>query len=338
MAFTLITQGKIVQPSTAVGQYVNLPSSADYFKVYNLTQAAAAAPTAGVLFEWFNGVTPQGGALETYKSGSKALLQQTVTTGGFTYYTKYPEPEAAVTITGITAANPAVVTATNTYSNGDRVVIYGTTGMLQISGMIFTVSSVSGSGFTLTGLDASGFATPATAGYARRIAPFDRVEPEYLYITKITQASQAVVTVSQKHNYVIGQKITFQIPGSFGMVQLNNNNQPQNLPYVITAVTDYTMTINVDSTSFTPFAFPTSAQSPTAQLFATLAPSGQSTQSTLFTVPPVTTGYNFTYAPFHNGLFVPTMYLPIGADSPGGSANDVLVWQAYKMETGTIGV
>ena len=90
------------------------------------------------------------------------------------------------------------------------------------------------------------------------------VEPRFLYVTGITQATQGVVTVSEKHQYVVGQKVEFTIPGSFGMVQLNNYYLPQNKPPVITAVTDYTMTINVNTTNFTAFAFPTSASSPTA--------------------------------------------------------------------------
>jgi hypothetical protein len=108
---------------------------------------------------------------------------------------------------------------------------------------------------------------------------------------------------------------------------------PGNKPPVIVAVGTYTITINVDSTNFTTFAFPASSASPTAQLFATLAPAGQSTQYNSITG--VQTGYNFTYAPFHSGNFIPFMYLPAGAASPGGQANDVIVWQAYKMETGT---
>lgn len=330
MAFTIVTQGSILQPSTAVTQNVNLPSSADYFKVYNLTQAAAASPTAGILFEWFKGITPQSGALQTYKSGSSALLQDTITTGGFVYQQTYPSPEAALTGTTITNATPAVATVTNTYSNGDRVVIYNSVGALMYSGMTFTVSSASGSGFTLLGLNTPGSA--ATAFQVRRIAPAGRVEPRFFYITGITQATQAVVTLSEAHDYVVGMKVEFTIPGSFGMTQLNNFNQSQSLPAVITAVSTYTITVNVNTSAYTAFAFPASSGSPTTQLFATVAPAGASTQVTGNPPNQVQTGYNFLNQPFRTGLFVPYMVLPIGANSPGGQANDQLVWQAFKME------
>jgi hypothetical protein len=341
MAFTIVTQGTFTQPSTAVNQTIPLPSGADYFVTTNLTQMATTAnPGVVVRAEWYGGgLTANNDGLRWKKTNSTSAINidnfsTSTASNGFTYVNVQPQPEAAVTGTAITNANPAVVTMTNTYSDGDVVQLYGTTGMLQISGMAFTISSVSGSGFTLLGLDASGFSAPATAVVARRIGKMMPVEPRFLYITKISQASQGVVTVSEKHNYVVGQKIEFSIPGSFGMVQLNNYYLPQNAPPVITAVTDYTFTINVNTTNFTAFAFPASTSSPTAQLFATVASAGQSTQYNPITG--VQTGYNFQYVPFHSGNFIPFMYLPAGAQSPGGAANDIIVWQAYKMETGTI--
>lgn len=341
MPFTIVSQGTFTQPATAVNQTIPLPSGADYFVSTNLTQMALA-PNPGVCVrgEWYGGgLTAINDGLRWKKTNSSNAINidnfSTATaSNGYTYVNAPPQPEAAVTGTAITAANPAVVTMTNTYSEGDVVQLYGTTGMLQIAGMAFTISSVSGSGFTLLGLDASGFAAPATAVIARRIGKLMPVEPRFLYVTGITQATQGVITVSEKHQYVVGQKIELVIPGSFGMVQLNNYYLPQNLPPVITAVTDYTMTINVNTTNFTAFAFPASTSSPTAQLFATLSSAGQSTQFNPITN--VQTGYNFQYVPFHSGNFIPYMYLPAGAQSPGGAAGDIIVWQAYKMETGTI--
>ncbi len=240
-----------------------------------------------------------------------------------------------MTGTTITQANGAVATVTNTYSEGDTVVIYNSVGMEQISGMTFTISSVSGSGFTLLGLDSSGFASPATAFFVRRVNQFTPVEPSFLYVTKVSQAVQAQVTVSQANSVYLGQKLEFQVPASFGMVQLTNFYQRQSLPAVVTAIVDpYNFIVNINTTNYSPFAFPTSASSPTAQLFATIAPAGQSTQFNPITN--VTTGYNFTNIPFHSGVFIPYMYVPSGQYSPGGQANDVIIWQAYKMEIGTI--
>lgn len=339
MPFTIVTQGTFTQPATAVNQVINLPSGADYFKTVNLTQMATTQATGRcVAGEWYGGgLFANNDGLRWKKANSTSAISidnfsTSTASNGFTYVTKFPDPEAAVTITAITAANPAVVTATNTYSEGDTVVIYGTTGMLQISGMAFTITSVSSSAFTLLGLDASGFASAATAGFARRVPALMPVEPEFMYITKISQAAAGVVTLSKAHNYVVGQKVVFQIPGSFGMTQLNSFTQ--RVPAIITAVGTYTITINVNTTNFTAFAFPTSASSPTSQLFATLSSAGQA--ATFNPITNVQTGYNFLFVPFHSGLFVPQMIIAAGAQSPGGSAADVIAYQAFKMETGTI--
>ncbi len=54
------------------------------------------------------------------------------------------------TITGATNATPIVVSATNTFNNGDVIYVSGVTGNTAANG-IWTLSSVSGSGYTLTG-------------------------------------------------------------------------------------------------------------------------------------------------------------------------------------------
>jgi hypothetical protein len=340
MPFTIVTQGTFTQPATAVNQIIPLPSSIDYFVTTNYTQMGNASnPGVCVRGEWYGGgITAVNDGLRwTNTASSNALnidkFSTSTASAGFTYVNKFPAPQAALTGTTITNASPAVASVTNTYSNGDTVIIYNAVGMQQISGMTFTISSVSGSAFTLLGLNSPGSA--ATSFKVRRVSNYTPVEPSFLYVTAVTQAAQAQVTVSQANSVYLGQKLEFTIPASYGMVQLNNYYLSQNLPVVVTAIVDaYNFLINVNTTGFTAFALPASSGSPTTQLFATCAPAGQSTQYNPITG--VQTGYNFTNIPFHTGQFIPYMYVPAGALSPGGSANDVIVWEAYKMETGTI--
>jgi len=346
MPFTIVNQGSFV--STGASVFLNMPSGVNYFKTINLTQAATTETTGvGVIYEWFgnsslmvpSAVTAANSALIWTKTNSSNALNLTSTsTNGFNYFTAYPAPSAPVTITAITNANPAVVSAVNTFSNGDLVTIYGTTGMLQISGETFAISNVSGTAFTLSGLNASGFATPATAGFAVKVAAAGAVEPRFLYITAISQASSAVVTTSINHQYVVGQKVYFSVPISFGMLQMNG------MTGTITSVGSTNspgtglfnqFTVNINSSAFTAFAYPTSASSPTSALFATVSPAGQSTQNLVNVNPNVQTGYNFTYVPFRSGFFTPSMQLLAGTTAPFGPAgqnNDVILWQAYKME------
>jgi hypothetical protein len=339
MAFTIITGGSFT--STGAGVKINLPSSADYFHTWNMTQMPLA-PATGVVVqaEWFGkkfglGASAVNDGIRWKKTNStNAINIDTFSTAtasnGFTYIESAPvvEAQAANAITAITAASPAVVSQTNTYSNDDIIQFYGTTGMLQISGMNFQISSVSGSTYTLIGLRAAGFAAAATAGFTRRISKFAAVDPQFLYVTEITQATQAVVrtSVDPTNYYVVGMKVHFSVPASFGMTQINQ------LTGTITAMSaaNYTMTVDIDTTAFTAFAFPTSASSPTAQLFATIAPAGAKTAKDPITL--VETGYNFQVHPFHSGNFVPYMFLAGGAQSPAGANLDQINWMAYKLE------
>lgn len=348
MAFTQINGGSFT--STGVGVKINLPSSADYFKTWNVTQYAAASPTVVVGGEWFgakfgSGASAANSGLRWKKSGSSAILIDSFSTStasnGFTYVTSAPvvEAQAANAITAITAANPAVVSQTNTYSNGDILRVYGTTGMLQIAGMDFQISSVSGSGYTLLGLPATasnGFATAGTAGYTRRISSLAAVEPEFLYVTNISQATQAVVSTSvdPSSHYVVGMKMRFSVPSSFGMIQMDGLTGTIVAVNAVSATSNigaYNLTVDIDSSAFTAFAFPASTSSPTAALFATVAPAGASTKQDQNTG--VYTGYNFQYQPFRTGQFVPYMFLAGGASSPAGANADVINWAAYKFET-----
>lgn len=338
MPFTIITGDTFT--STGAGVKVNLPSSADYMRVVNVTQLPLAPATPVVVIsEWFGpkfgaGATAANDGVRWKKSANTSVMNldtfaTATASNGFTYVTTSPyvEAQAANAITAITAASPAVVSQTNTYSDGDYVRIYNTTGMKQIGGMVFQISSTSGSGYTLTGLRAAGFAFAATAGNTRRVSKL-AVDPEYLYVTEITKATQAVVRTSVDPTafYVVGMKLHFSVPSSFGMVEMNN------LTGTIVAVssTNYTMTVDIDSSAFTTFAFPTSASSPTAALFATVSPAGAATKFDPLTL--VQTGYDFQKQPFHTAQFTPYMYLAGGAQSPAGAASDVINWMAYKLE------
>ncbi len=74
-------------------------------------------------------------------------------------------PGASITITAISKATAAVVTATNTLVVGD-VVIFGTvTNMPEILGLLGVVTVASGSSFTVA-IDSSGFAAAGTSGAA----------------------------------------------------------------------------------------------------------------------------------------------------------------------------
>jgi hypothetical protein len=93
-------------------------------------------------------------------------------------YVRFHRNHAQVTqtsqnITGITAANPGVVTysGTDTYANGDRVVITGVAGMVQVNNREFTVANVNAGAntFELSGVNTSGYSAYTSGGTVAEI-------------------------------------------------------------------------------------------------------------------------------------------------------------------------
>lgn len=324
MSLTLLDQGIFTSDGTS--KKINLPGDCDYFTTRNMTQLATTQSTGrGVKFEWYPNLSDDNGIKYGKEDSDDILNLDLVTSGGFTFRRTRPLPEAAVTGTAITAADPAVVTATaHGYSVGDRVRLYNTTGMLQIAGMDFTVTAVpTANSFTLGYLDASGFAAAATALTARRIPDLAEVEPSAHYITEITQAASAVVTFSVTHGYKVGDLLYFRIPASMGMVELDRQVGK------VTAIntTTNTVTVDIDTQAYTAFAFPASGADD--RRFALAGPAGKrGLYDDIFS----STKSLLDLNPFHTGQFRPYMLLAAGAQSPAGSANDVIVWQAWKAE------
>lgn len=80
--------------------------------------------------------------------------------------------------------------------------------------------------------------------------------PNLQYITNITQAQQAVVTFQDNTNFTLGEWISFRIPPTNGMIQLNNQKAR------IVAITPNTATIDIDTLEFYPFIFASDPQVP----------------------------------------------------------------------------
>lgn len=81
--------------------------------------------------------------------------------------------ETAQAITGITKANPAVVTysGSDTYANGERVLITGVVGMVEVNNREFTVANVNAGAntFELSGVNSTGFTTYTSGGTVAEI-------------------------------------------------------------------------------------------------------------------------------------------------------------------------
>lgn len=77
--------------------------------------------------------------------------------------------EADLAITNITQANPGVVSAVNTYSNGDEVFIEDVVGMIEVNLKRFIVANRTAGTFELQGTDTTGFTAYVSGGTVKRI-------------------------------------------------------------------------------------------------------------------------------------------------------------------------
>jgi len=265
----LIAQGTFT--STGAAQTIELPKQPHYFVITNRS-TWGTAPTAVVRSEWYDGFG-DGQAITTTEGGASALTATAIAAGGagFTYVDLSDQEPGALVATGtaITNANPAVVSDANNPAVGDIVRVFNTTGMLQIGGMDFTVTAITaGVDYTLGYLDASGFAAAAT-NVDYRVIPQKYYSPYRRYITGITAANPAVLTVSVAHNYLVGDRIRVYCPAAFGMTEING------VEGTITAVTASTITTDINSAAFTAFAFPTSAVAAAGVSFPHVVPVGE---------------------------------------------------------------
>jgi hypothetical protein len=98
-----------------------------------------------------------------------AAIASISTSNGFTPYGASNFATNQYTITGISAAAQAVVTATNTASVGDYVYITGVVGMTEINDAHYKVVAATSSTFTID-VDSSGFTAYSSGGIAKNVS------------------------------------------------------------------------------------------------------------------------------------------------------------------------
>lgn len=325
---TVMQQGSFT--STGVAVTLQIRSGIDWMRVYNTTQMAAAQTTAvGVEYYWQGGF-PQGAAIEYKKAGSAVAGANLITyntTGGFTYVNSSLPISGQVnaTVTAVSNATIPVVSnsGTNGLSAGSIVRMINVAGAAQLGGMDFTVgyNTLTAGTFSLDYMSEIVAGTTGSWMYVQYDALY---YPRRRFITAITQATQAVVTLSVTHGYQVGQLVRMVVPSAFGMSQMNG------LQATIVAIntntsSGNTITLNVNSSAFSPFVFPLTAAVPFT--FAQVVPMGEDTADALsqgvdiLTDATVNTGYV-------------GMILAAGANSPAGSNADVIYWQAGTVFNG----
>lgn len=319
---TIIQQGRF----TADGNVVNLSirSEVDWMMVYNVTQAAASQTTAlGVKYYWQRGF-PAGAKWTTLKSNAAnaANLDAYSTSSGFTLLDTSVVIDGSLvsTITDISNAAIPVVTnsGTNGLSAGQTVRLINVAGAQQLGGMDFTVgrNTLSATTFSLDYMAQIVAATTITGSW-RVVSTNPLFYPARRFITAITKASQAVVTVSVTHSYKVGQAVRLIVPAIYDMTEMNG--LLGNVVAITQNATNNSITLDIDSSAFTTFAFPITTEVPFT--FAEVVPVGEDTALALQESVDI-----LTDATYNSGVV--GMQLAGGAGNPGGAASDVMYWVA----------
>lgn len=300
--------------SDGASEALVLPWIPTKFIVNNITQYGSAAAATPVMRAEKSFSQPDNSVLTYLKTnGAATLAIPTMNlTGGVSI--EIQTPGALQTGTAITNADPAIVTVNaHGYKVGDVVRLTQTTGMLQIAGTEYTIQAVGGANVFQIGLDASGYAAPATAVTVQRI-PFPVYFPRVMIPGAITQATQAVIDIPffgsiTGEIFSVGQTLKLVVPPEFGMIEADG----QTVEVVATSTANQTITVDLDTTSFTAFAYPTSAIAAAGINFPQIVPIGAVGAPTEF-------GTTF------NENFV---FVTLGTNAIGG-ANDIMEWEAQR--------
>lgn len=324
---TILSQGFFTQPATAVNQIVAVPSGVDWIRTVNYTQIGTPADGIGIRFYWQYGM-PQGYAIQDlYNAAANAINVTSITTGGFSLYDPSLSPvgPAVATTASTNAVKPVISTgSTAGLIAGTSIVrLYGMTAVPDISGIDFVIDDVTtNTSFRIQNALATAPGAAGGAGFYSIIAYDPLFYPRHRYIASITQATNANVLTTVPHGYVNGQVVRFTIPNVSGMVQLNG------LAATVTVVDANNFTININTTTFTAFTFPTAAQAPCS--IPMVVPVGENTGAALTLYSPVPN--ILSDATLNTGYY--GIILPSGANSPGGQAADVVYWVAGKADFG----
>lgn len=313
---TIIQQGTFVADGT--NKVLNIRSDVDWMEVDNYTQLATQqTPGRGVQFRWQRGMAPATGIEIKKTDATDALNGVTMASGGFTLLdTSNQSPGPLVsTITAVSNATPPVVTTSAPHGllANDVVRLINVASAHELNGYDFTVGNGTLTATTFS-LDYMATIVAGTTGSFRKIPFQPQFYPRRRLISAITQATSAVIKMTVTHGFTAGQAVRIKVPKAFGMIEMNS------LVGNITAIntTTNTITVDIDSSAFTAFAFPLSAASPFD--LAEVIPVGETANGTF--------ANNLADATVNTSII--GMLLGGGAQGPAGSASDVIYWRAGK--------
>jgi hypothetical protein len=309
----IISQGHF----TADGAIKNLEirSDIDWIRVINLD--------APVVYEWYRGMG-QGTAIKHIADGSIEIM----TANGFSLIDSSASAIGANDTTITAIVNLAgylrvISTYTSPLNDGDIVRIGAVTTAHQLGGVDFTIGACANTRFDLIYM--ANIAAPGVAGNFHKINFDPLYYPRTRTIASITQAAQAVVQLTVTHNLTVGQKVRFSLSSVNGMPEIDGQIGTIVAVSTIPATPVNTITVDIDSSGYTPFVFGTTAQADGSYTHGEIIPIGETAGGDLLDAT-INKGFlGMSLAP-GNGTTGATQ------GGPAGVNTNVIYWIAGKSD------
>jgi|SRR6185503_14252429 len=277
LPYSFIGKWNYTNPATPVAVNIPMTDKPDWVFVKNLSDFGDTTAVTSIESEWFSGMA-QGSFISLDQAITTNILSSNVgTSGGFTFIDQTRPPTyAKVAITAVNGTTFVVSTGTTTGINvGDLVRLINVVSAHEISGILFKVTAVSAGvsitlGMAATAATAGWTIANGTTGFYQKVYP-GFMYPHELPVLYITQATQAKVYFGSPNDFTPGELVDFQIPTPYGMTQLSNltskavqdafGNPPgaARVLQTINSATESSIVLDYDTSGFTAFAYPTSA-------------------------------------------------------------------------------
>lgn len=350
LPFQMIAGGKFSLTTANIASGLDLVCQSqdppDYILLKSITGWGEASDAQAI--EWFWERSMAQGAAKGILQSSEgstpqlpAMTSYTISSGGITTYdTANPPTFAALASTDINLTTFVVTMAdTGSIAVGDLVRVTVPVDMYQVSSYVFGVTAVT----VNTSITLGYMASAVTAGLTAFAANADtanitkliqnRMYPRWNYIAFITKATEAVVYFTQPNDFTPGEIVSFRVSSDYGMEEIND--KAVRVLSVTNSATVSSITIDLDTSGYTTFVFPTSAVAAAGVTPAVCVPSssGVVPYNGSATIPQQPPGTNLQDS-FDNRN-VRVIHLGTGLFNVASHASDngdVWLWQAYKYD------
>jgi hypothetical protein len=175
-------------------------------------------------------------------------------------------------------------------------------------------------------------AVSGTTGFYQKVIP-TQFYPASRAVAFITQASQAKVYFFRQNDFTPGEMVDFNVPSTYGMIQIANltsqSRGPARVLSVTNSATESSIVLDIDSTGFTAFTIPATASFASGASPAVCVPAGSGIVplNGSATIPQSPPGTNLVDSFDNRNQYI----MQLGTNVVG-AASALMFWTAWKSD------